>query len=455
LSPEKPDALGRKIRDKTAFVCIVGLGYVGIPLCVAAAEAGFKVFGVDVDREKVENVNKGICYVEDAYSERLLPTLVGQGKIKAFTKLSEGVPQADIVIVCVPTPLDRTANPDLSYLKNVANGLSKLLGEYKLVIIESTSYPGTTEEVFRPILERNGKRATEDFALVYSPERIDYGNRTFSVRNIPKVVGGVDTTSTRLGELFYHEILQAPIVPVSGPSVAEATKMLENVFRYVNIALVNELAVLHEILGVDFIEAIDAAATKPFAFMPHYPGPGVGGHCIPKDPFYLVYKAKRAGLPLRLVSASKIVNNEMPQHVVDRLRKSLNRHKKNPMKATIAIWGLSYKGEVRDTRRSPSLDVLKLLKKARLKFRVYDPYVPRVKFGSVEYSSTNSLEESVKGSDAIVILTNHKIFRDVDLVPIKQLMNNSPILFDTRNIRTRQEAERAGFTYVATGRPGD
>ena len=450
---EKADTVSQKIRDKTANVCVVGLGYVGIPLCVASAEAGFNVLGVDVDQSKVESVNRGVCYVEDAYCEMLLPGLVAQGKIHAFTKLSDAIPQANIVIVCVPTPLDRSSNPDLSYLRNVANGLSKLLSDYKLVILESTSYPGTTEEVFRPLLERKGKKAPDDFALVYSPERIDYGNSTFGVRNIPKVVGGIDVISTKLGELFYQTILQATIIPVSGPSVAEATKMLENVFRYVNIALVNELAVLHEVLGVDFIEAIGAAATKPFGFMPHYPGPGVGGHCIPKDPFYLVYKARKAGLSLRLVSASKIVNNEMPRHIVNRIRRSLRENGKNPAKTVLTIWGLAYKGEVKDPRRSPSLDVLKLLKKSRMKFRVYDPFVAKIQSGGVEYQSTTSIEDSVKRSDVIIILTNHKLFHDVNLSEIRKPMNPAPILFDTRNLRTRKECEEAGFTYLATGRP--
>ena len=299
-----PTTLLSRIQSKTASVCVVGLGYVGVPLSVAAAQAGFNVTGVDIDRDKVEQINRGVCYVEDAYSEGLLPSLVSDGKIEATTKLSETVPSSDIVIVCVPTPLGRRGEPDLSFLRSVASGISKSITNYKLIIVESTSYPGTTREIFQPLLERGGKTAIQDFALVYSPERIDYGNSKFTVRNIPKVVGGLDADATQLGAAFYGSILQTQIVSVSGPSVAEATKMLENIFRYVNIALVNELAVLHEKLGVDFIEAIDAASSKPFGFMPHYPGPGVGGHCIPKDPFYLFYKAKRAGFSLRLVSAS-------------------------------------------------------------------------------------------------------------------------------------------------------
>src|SRR5437870_5884750 len=321
--------LADRISSKNATVCIIGLGYVGVPLAVASAQAGFDVLGVDVDGSKVEQLHRGVCYVEDKYSEELLPSLVSAGKIKAYAKLSEAVPQSDIVIVCVPTPLKKDGDPDLSFLKSVAKSLASQLTHYKLIVIESTSYPGTTQEVFQPLLERGGKAAGKDFALVYSPERIDYGNASFGVRSIPKVVGGVDEESTRLGAAFYTAILQAKVVTVSGPSVAEATKMLENVFRYVNIALVNELAVLHETLGVDFIEAIDAAATKPFGFMAHYPGPGVGGHCIPKDPFYLVFKAKQAGFALRLVSASKAVNKMMPVHTIERLAMALKTGKKN------------------------------------------------------------------------------------------------------------------------------
>ncbi len=446
-------ALADKISSKNATVCVIGLGYVGVPLAVASAQAGFNVLGVDVDPRKVEEINKGVCYVEAKYSEELLPSLVSSGKIRAYTKLSDALPVSDVAIVCVPTPLKKDKDPDLSFLKSVAKSLAGHLTDYKLIVVESTSYPGTTEEVFRPLLERGGKTAGKDFGLVYSPERIDYGNASFSVRSIPKVVGGVDGESTRLGAAFYSAILQAKVVAVSGPSVAEATKMLENVFRYVNIALVNELALLHEKLGVDFIEAIDAAATKPFGFMAHYPGPGVGGHCIPKDPFYLVYKARKAGFPLRMVSTAEVLNNGMPKHTVERLLKTFRKLKKNPRKAKVALWGLAYKGGVKDTRRSPSVDLLKIFQRSGVKVVAYDPFVETIKVGSVQYKSTGSILDSVKGVDAVVMATNHAEFRDVDLTEVKAQMNSDPILFDTRNLRTRRESEDAGFTYLATGRP--
>jgi UDP-N-acetyl-D-glucosamine dehydrogenase len=445
--------LAEKISSKTATVCIIGLGYVGVPLAVASAQAGFNVLGVDVDKSKVEQINRGVCYVEDKYSESMLPSLVSAGKIKAYSKISDAVPSSDVAIVCVPTPLQKNGDPDLSFLKTVAKSLGGQLNDYKLIIVESTSYPGTTVEVFRPLIERGGKKAGQDFALVYSPERIDYGNASFGVKNIPKVVGGVDEESTRLGAAFYTAILQAQVVAVSGPSVAEATKMLENVFRYVNIALVNELAVLHEKLGVDFVESIDAAATKPFGFMAHYPGPGVGGHCIPKDPFYLVYKAKKAGFPLRMVSAAEVLNNGMPKHTVDRLLKTLRRMKKNPRRVKVALWGLAYKGGVKDTRRSPSVDLLKIFRRLQVKVVAYDPFVEKIKAGGVQYASASSMLDSVKGADAVVIVTNHAAFREVDLSQVKSQMNPDPILFDTRNLRTRKECEEAGFTYLATGRP--
>jgi UDP-N-acetyl-D-glucosamine dehydrogenase len=445
--------LADKISSKNATVCVIGLGYVGVPLAVASAQAGFNVLGVDVDASKVEQINRGVCYVEDKYSEELLPSLVSSGNIKAFSKLSEAVPRSDVAIVCVPTPLKKDGDPDLSFLRSVARSLAGELTDYKLIIVESTSYPGTTVEVFRPLLEEGGKKAGTDFALVYSPERIDYGNGSFGVRSIPKVVGGVNEESTRLGAGFYAAILQAKVVAVSGPSVAEAAKMLENVFRYVNIALVNELAVLHERLGVDFIEAIDAAATKPFGFMAHYPGPGVGGHCIPKDPFYLVYKAKKAGFPLRMVSAAEVVNNGMPKRTVERLLKTLRKMKKNPGSVKVALWGLAYKGGVKDTRRSPSVDLLKLFQRSGVKAVVYDPFVDAIKVGSVQYKSTRSILDSVKGADAVVIATNHAAFRQVDLFEVRAKMNPDPILFDTRSLRTRKECEDAGFTYLATGRP--
>lgn len=445
--------LADKISSKNATVCVIGLGYVGVPLAVASAQAGFDVLGVDVDASKVDQVNRGVCYVEDKYSEDLLPGLVTSGKIRAFTKLSDAVPRSDVAIVCVPTPLKQDGDPDLSFLKAVAKNLGGQLNDYKLIVVESTSYPGTTEEVFRPLLEHSGKKAGRDFALIYSPERIDYGNASFGVRSIPKVVGGVEEGSTKLGVAFYGAILQAKVVAVSGPSVAEATKMLENVFRYVNIALVNELAVLHEKLGVDFIEAIDAAATKPFGFMAHYPGPGVGGHCIPKDPFYLVYKAKKAGFPLRMVSAAEVLNNGMPKHTVDRLLKTFRKLRKNPRKVKVALWGLAYKGGVKDTRRSPSVDLLKIFQRSGVKVVAYDPFVDVIKVGSVQYASAESILDSVKGADAVVIATNHAAFREVDLSDVKAQMNPDPILFDTRNLRTQKESEEAGFTYLATGRP--
>jgi nucleotide sugar dehydrogenase len=446
-------ALLDRVRSKKAKVCVVGLGYVGVPLAVASAQAGFAVIGVDVEKEKVSMINKGICYVEDAYSEKHLPELVRVGSINATESLSDGATSSDVVIICVPTPLDAKGEPDLSFLRSVAKDLSKNLTGFKLVIVESTSFPGTTTDIFQPLLERNGKRPEKDFALVYSPERIDYGNAKFGVRNIPKVVGGINSGSTQLGAEFYRAILDAPVITVASPSVAEATKMLENIFRYVNIALVNELAILHETLGVDFVEAINAAATKPFGFMPHYPGPGVGGHCIPKDPFYLVFKAKQVGFALRLVSASKAVNKMMPVHTIERLAKALKDRKRNLSNATVVVWGLAYKGEVKDTRRSPSLELLKLLKQSRATIRVFDPYVRRVTVGGKTYESSGSEMESVREADALVIATAHNAFRSIDLLKIRSVMRANPILYDTRNLRNREECEQAGFYYLATGRP--
>ncbi len=448
-----PAGLLEKIDSRKARVCVVGLGYVGIPLSVASGEAGFSVVGVDVDKEKVAKTNSGICHVEDKYSEQRLPKLVGSGKLKATARIADAARDADIIIICVPTPLDRRGEPDLSYVKAVGRALSSLLDSFKLLILESTSFPGTTQEVLQPLLERGGKRASVDFALVYSPERIDYGNPKYSVKDIAKVVGGVDDQSTKLGAAFYRSILNAPVFELSSPSVAEAAKILENIFRYVNIALVNELSVLHEALGVDFIEAIGAAATKPFGFMPHYPGPGIGGHCVPKDPFYLVYKAKKVGLPLRLVSAASVVNKMMPRHVVDRTVQGLKDAGKIPTSSRVALWGLAYKGEVRDTRRSPAIEILKLLHRGRLAVTVYDPFVPRVVLAGRTYESTPSMEDSTKGADCILIATNHGLFRKAPLRVIKGAMRANPFIYDTRNILSRRECEEAGFTYVATGRP--
>lgn len=453
-SMENPSAiLLRKIETRSASVCVVGLGYVGVPLAVASAEAGFNVVGVDVDKSKVASVNEGVCYVEDVYSERLLPRMVKVGKLRASRRLKEEAEASDVVIICVPTPLDEKEEPDLSYVKSVARTLSGSFFKFKLVILESTSFPGTTEAIVKPLLEKGGKTAGNDFALAYSPERIDYGNPRFGVKDIPKVVGGLNPEAGKLSVAFYESILKAPVVKVSSPSVAEAAKILENVFRYVNIGLVNELSLLHERLGVDFIEAIDAAATKPFGFMAHYPGPGIGGHCIPKDPFYLVYRAKQLGLRLRLVSAAKAVNRMMPQHVVSKLLLELKGVGKPVGGLSVALWGLAYKGEVRDTRRSPALEVLRLLQKARVKVGVFDPFVPRVVVGDRTYESAGSMEESVRDADAILILTNHTLFRQAKLSALGGLMKPRPVLFDTKNILQRGVVEKAGFRFLSTGRP--
>lgn len=441
-----------RIDSRKAKVCIVGLGYVGVPLAVASAKAGFNVSGVDVDKAKVEGINKGISHVEDPYSKKFLPDLVKKGKIKATTRLVEGAKDADVVVICVQTPLDKKGIPDLSFVKQVTRGLSRLLSNYRLIILESTSYPGTTQEVVLPILERGKSRTNQGFGLVYSPERIDYGNPKYNVSKIPKVVGGIDDESTMLGASFYGAIIEAPVFKVSSPSVAEASKMLENIFRYVNIALVNELAVLHEKLGVDFVETIQAAATKPFGFMPHYPGPGVGGHCIPKDPFYLVYKAKKLGMDLRLVATAKIVNTMMPRHVVERLDKALTELGKKLDKSTVALWGLAYKGQVRDTRRSPAVDILKMLRNRKATVKPYDPFVPSVRFGTKTIESTGSIEESVQDADCILIATAHKAFGRVDLRKMAGMMNQDPLMFDSRNMLSRASCEAAGFKYLGTGR---
>ena len=442
-----------KIDSRTAKVCIIGLGYVGVPLAVASAKAGFDVSCVDVDKAKVDSINKGISHVEDPYSEKLLPDLVRKGKIKATTRLVEGAMDANVVVICVQTPLDKKGIPDLSFVKQVTRGLSKLLSNYKLIILESTSYPGTTQEVVLPILMRGKSRTNQGFGLVYSPERIDYGNPKYNVSKIPKVVGGIDNESTMLGASFYEAIIEAPVFKVSSPSVAEASKMLENIFRYVNIALVNELAVLHEKLGVDFVETIQAAATKPFGFMPHYPGPGVGGHCIPKDPFYLVYKAKKLGMNLRLVATAKAVNTMMPRHVVERLDKALTKQGKKLDQSTVALWGLAYKGQVRDTRRSPAVDILKLLRHRKAKVKPYDPFVPSLRLGTTAIESTGSIEESVQNADCILIATAHKAFGRVNLRKLAGKMNQHPLMFDSRNMLSRASCEAAGFRYLGTGRP--
>ncbi len=406
------EPLSSRISSRTARVAVIGLGYVGLPLAVAFARAGFPVTGVDVDEGKVAALNAGRSYIGDISDEDLRPH-VASGRLRATTDY-DVLREADAIFICVPTPYDAQRAPDLSYIRAAAEGIRPRLRPGQLVVLQSTTYPGTTEEVVQPILEASGLRAAVDFYLAFSPERIDPGNKQWSAYNTPKVVGGVDPESTLLAcELLGQ--MGAPVHPVSSPRAAEMTKLLENIFRSVNIALVNELALLAERMGIDFWEVIEAAKTKPFGFMPFYPGAGVGGHCIPVDPYYLSWKAREYDFYTKFIELAAEVNQAMPYHAVDLVVEALSQDG-HPLKgARVLVLGVAFKPDVDDPRNSPAERVIELLLARGAEVRYHDPYIPRFTVGGdVFYRPNCTLEsvpltdENLAAADCVVIVTGHR-----------------------------------------------
>src|SRR3984885_4600112 len=367
--------LEEKIRSRNARVGIVGLGYVGLPLAVEFAKAGFQVTGIDVNSQKVARVNAGDSYVGDIPSG-VLASLVKNGKLRATTDFGV-VRDLDTVNICVPTPLRKTKDPDMSYIVSSCEEIARNLHAGMLIVLESTTYPGTTDELLLPMFEKSELRVGQDFFLCFSPERIDPGNPNFQTVNIPKVVGGTTLTCTRMGQLFYSQALQK-VVGVSSTQVAEMVKLLENTFRMINIGLANEMALMCDRMGINVWEVIDAAATKPFGFMPFYPGPGLGGHCIPIDPFYLSWKTKQAGIEARFIELAGYINGNMPHFVVEKVQSALNDASKPVKGSRIHILGVAYKRDIDDVRESPALDIIHLLLRRGATISYSDPYVPEV-----------------------------------------------------------------------------
>src|SRR5262252_264316 len=367
------DHLLDKIHSKRACVGVVGLGYVGLPLLVEFARAGFDATGIDVDPRKVDAINAGTSYIPDVKPADV-ESLVAAGRLRATTDF-RAVASLDTVNICVPTPLRKTKDPDMSFIAAAVEGIARHLRPGTLVVLESTTYPGTTEEFVKPRLEARGLMASVDFFLAFSPERVDPGNPTFNTRNVPKVVGGVDPESTALAGALYASAIER-IVPVSSPHVAEMVKLLENTFRAVNIGLANEIALMCDRLGVDVWEVVVAAATKPFGFMPFYPGPGLGGHCIPIDPFYLSWKAKQSGFDPRFIELAGQVNSAMPHVVAQKVADALNERQKPVNGSSVLVLGIAYKRDIDDIRESPSLDVMAVLTQKGARVRYSDPYVP-------------------------------------------------------------------------------
>lgn len=414
-----------RIQNGTATAAVVGLGYVGLPLAVAIAQAGFRVLGVEADAARAAAVNRGASYIEDVPPDDVR-RLVDQHRLSAATDY-QALRGADVIIVCVPTPLTKSKEPDLSYLVAATKGCASALRPEHVIILESTTYPGTTAEVVLPILEETGLRAGSDFYLAFSPERIDPGNRQYAIRDIPKVVGGLTPVCTRLAQAFYAQVFRR-VVPVSSPAVAEMVKCYENVFRNVNIALVNELTLLCDRMGINMWEVVDAAATKPYGFMPFYPGPGVGGHCIPVDPYYLLAKAREYDFHARFIELSTTVNDSMPYYVISRTTKALGASGKALRGARILVLGAAYKRDVSDTRMSPSLKIMELLGKHGAQVSYHDPHVPQVHFANPgTLTSVPLTDEMLSSVDCVVVATDHS---GVDYAKVAE---KAPLVIDTRN----------------------
>ena len=415
-------SLKEKLEKRQARVGVIGLGYVGLPLAVEFAKAGFDVTGFDVDQSKVSEMNAGRSYILDVGTEDVA-ACVKAGRLRATTDMSK-LGEMDAVDICVPRPLRKTKDPDMSFVVSAAEEIAKYIHPGMLIVLESTTYPGTTAEVLQPMFEAKGLTVGEGFYLAFSPERVDPANEKFNTRNTPKVVGGTTPACSEMAAALYAAAVDT-VVPVSSTQVAEMVKLLENTFRAVNIGLVNEIALMAHRMNIDVWEVIDAAKTKPFGFMPFYPGPGLGGHCIPIDPFYLSWKAKQSGFECRFIELAGHVNGSMPEYVVERISEALDTRKKAINGARIHLFGIAYKKDVSDMRESPALDILQLLHRRGAELSYTDPYVPALKEGSVSLQSI--AEDKVAGIDCAVIATDHKVF-DYAAMPAR-----FPLIVDTRN----------------------
>lgn len=421
------ERLLEKIAKRDITVGVVGLGYVGLPLAVEKAKAGFKTIGFDVQEEKVKMVNEGHNYIGDVVNEDL-KELVESGMMKATSDFSF-VKDVDFIAICVPTPLDKHQEPDISYVKSSTEAISKHLSRDTMVVLESTTYPGTTEELLLPILEEgSGLKCGEDFYLGFSPERVDPGNLIYKTKNTPKVVGAVGKDATEVISAMYREVLEGEIYEVSSPAIAEMEKILENTYRNINIGLVNELAILCNKMGISLWEVIDAAKTKPYGFQAFYPGPGLGGHCIPLDPYYLTWKAREFGFHTSMIENSMIINDKMPEYTVDRAASVLNEHKKALNGSKVLVLGVAYKNNIDDYRESPALNVIDILKERGAVTDFYDPWIPMYKRNGEWHEGISEINaDIIKGYDLILVATAH------DAYDYEMIRKNAVAIFDTRN----------------------
>jgi len=415
--------LEERIRQGKARLGTLGLGYVGLPLSVEFASAGLDVTGFDVSADKVEAVNRGESYIKDVPPERLAQQ-VREGRLRAsrdFASLAE----QDAIIICVPTPLSKTKDPDLSMVVEASRAIAARLRPGQLVVLESTTYPGTTEELILPMMKERGLEVGESFFLAFSPERVDPGNPRFNTRNTPKIIGGMTPTCTKVAQALYSKAIDT-VIPVSSTRSAEMVKLLENTFRSVNIGLVNEVALMCDRLGVSVWEVIDAAATKPFGFMPFYPGPGLGGHCIPIDPLYLSWKLKTLNYRARFIELAGEINSEMPEYVCSRIAAALNERERSVKGSRILVLGVAYKRDVDDVRESPALDILRILESRGARISYNDPHVPELELNETKLRSVD-LKKALAESDAVVIVTDHSSY------PYRQIAESASLVIDTRN----------------------
>ncbi len=419
------EALQLKILNKKALVGVIGLGYVGLPLAVCFAKKGFKVLGVDVDPDRIKKVKKGISYILDV-PLRDIKEVTEKKRFTATTDVKQ-IKKLDAVIICVPTPLGKDKEPDISYIREAVTGIKDNIKPGQIIILESTTYPGTTREILLPMLESTGLKEGKDFYLAFSPERIDPGNIIFKTENTPKVIGGLSPKSTEMAALLYEQVIKK-VVQVSCADAAEMVKLLENTFRIVNIALVNELAVLCEKFKLDVWEIIDAAKSKPYGYMPFYPGPGVGGHCIPVDPLYLSWKAKKHGFETKFINLASAVNEEMPEHVVDRVEELLSAAGTSIDGAKVLVLGVAYKKDVKDLRESPALNIIEILEKRGAKVSYHDEMFPFLKIGGIDLECVSLTKTVLSSNDCVILVT------DNTCVNYKEVSEHAKLVFDTRNV---------------------
>lgn len=425
--------LRNKIEKRKAKVGIIGLGYVGLPLACVFAKGGFEVYGFDIDKDRIRRARQGQSYILDVPSEELKDVI--RNKKLHVTDDFSAIKKLDAIIICVPTPLKEKKEPDVSYIISAVENIKRFMKKGQIVVLESTTYPGTTEEIILPMLTSKGFKEGKDFYLAFSPERVDPSNPRYKTENTPKVIGGISPQSTKITKALYAQVI-SKVVCASSAKVAEMAKLLENTFRIVNIGLVNEIMLMCDKLGIDVWEVIDVAKTKPYGFMPFYPGPGVGGHCIPIDPIYLSWKARDYGFEARFIELASYINSQMPHYVVERITRALNKYKKPIKGSKVLIVGVAYKKDVKDLRESPAIEIINLLQSEKASVSYYDPYLPYLKIDSIDLKGIKFKSSNFRAQDCVVIVTDHS------QVDYEFILKHSPLIVDTRHVYKHIKGKR-------------